>query len=248
MLIDQNISNLNKDGELLINFRPHRDVQIKIGTWDQGLPFFSKKKGQWVHNHYQSRVTLVTDEHIKDKSLPVHQYLNKAPHWIIDKTKIYKCKQFYMLQALSNSSQARVLFEHSPNLLWLLVIEKFAYNWSSKEFEDLLKNKRSYIIKRVFNIPENQQVVKFINKIQLNDGNKTESELIKQIIINQDHKLINAFHHWKVIPTHVLAITEKFPNLIACRVLEEARDMSEINIVYCLNVYSVTDNIIEDIE
>lgn len=48
MLIDQHISEINPDGELLINLRPHLDVQIKIGTWDQGLPFFSKKNGDWI--------------------------------------------------------------------------------------------------------------------------------------------------------------------------------------------------------
>jgi len=37
MLIDQNISNLNQEGELFINLQPHLDIQIKIAGKDLNI-------------------------------------------------------------------------------------------------------------------------------------------------------------------------------------------------------------------
>jgi len=253
MLIDKNISKLNQQGELFINLHPYLDVKIKIGTWEQGLPFYSEKNGQWIANHYQSRITLLTNEHLNNKLLPINHFLQTIPHWIVEKSMKYRYRQFNLLQTLSKYPSAVELFESAPNLLWLMVIEKENQQWSDEKIEKLLLQKRSSIINILFPgldpLPKGLRKInrlKFINKIQLHDTSKQEFELIKQVISSINN--IRAFYHWQKLPIHILAIIQTFPKLLGCRLLEEARQVKPINLAHCIGEYREVYQILLDIE
>lgn len=87
--------------------------------------------------------------------------------------------------------------------------------------------------------------------MQFYECSQQEYNLLKHILNSQE--TIDAFQHWSIVPTYILALIEKFPKLLHCRLLEEAREHNRkkrktLNLFKIINEYHDVHNSINDIE
>jgi hypothetical protein len=218
---------------------------MRMGSWEQGLPFIINKKGQRLKQNSHPRLTLVTDKHLSDKDLPIYQFLHQVPSWILDKIKHYHHMQFLLLQLLSINKNARELFEHSPTILWLLVIEIQNNHYSEATLNKLLNQKRQVILASLYQLSTPEQI-KFINKISFYMGGIKEFNRIRQVIMSYD--IIKAFRHWDNIPVQVLFIIDQYPKLLGTQLLKNAFSGEYHNYINSILEFKETYGLLLDIE
>jgi len=187
------------------------------------------------------------------KELPIHQFLQQIPAWILEKVKQYHHFQFSLLQVLSQSQKARELFTHTPNLLWLLIIEKNNQFWSKQKLEKILSLKRHEIIYLFFPPDEilpytvtAKQQLKLLNKISFNIGGLKEYKTIKQAITTP--QVINSFKHYTTISIHLIMLIEKYPDFLGCHFLKLESSLNNKTFINCIREYKDTADLIIDIK
>jgi len=251
MLIEKNISSCCNQ-ELIINFMPYLDISMTIGAWQQGLHFLLKKKGQFIEQDTHARLILVTKQHLSNKNLPIYHFLQQIPQWIREKVKSYRHYQLLLLQVLSTSQRAREIFIHSPNLLWLLVIEKNTKQWTYKIFEEVLALKRHIIIEKIFPLKNTstmvtaKQQLKFINKMSFTLVGIKDYQVIQNAMVQS--KIIDHFKHYSAIPIQLLVLLEHYPEFIGCQFLKSELLLSHKTIINNIREYKTTADYIGDIK
>jgi hypothetical protein len=211
MLINNQISTLSLQGNLMIDSRPYLNTQCMITSWNEGICFYIKIDGQWKLEEIDPGFILVSDDYCESDTQAAYFYMQQIPHYLRESIKPFTLNQFILLSLLSHHPSLLDIFKHSPNIVWLVVVESIQQKWDKEFVVKLLQQKRKKIINEVIGLGT-KSMVTFINKVTFFAGDEYEFELIKDCLSNLD--IIYYFLHWKSIPIHALLIFRKFPIIL----------------------------------
>ena len=221
MFFNQNNTALTADGSIEVNLQPELDVCFRVSSWDNGVNFYFKEDNTWTKNDYDPGLFLIDNDY-QESSSPVSQYLKTIPKKILVKLSRYQYKQFMLLSYLSNYPRLQDIFNHSPNLVWLVICIAHDKQWGQEKIIELLHQKREKIIEQLTD-RRSVQAVRFLARIKLSRGTLNEYRLIYKSLTNA--RLIKSLSHWKTIPVHVLAVVKKMPLLLNTQLLYILSDL-----------------------
>lgn len=126
--------------------------------------------------------------------------------------------QTALLKICAESVRGIQMLQSNPCLLWIVIDFANKNFFSVEQVHFLLGAKRKNIlIDTVGSMPDG--VEKFISKIVILTGEKSELDLIQRIIL--DKSMIEAYAHWSQIPIQALYISERYPVLCGAGYLLE---------------------------
>jgi len=242
MLLDNQITSLDQQEHLMIDFQP-LNTQCMISNWDQGIHFYIKENDKWQLEELDPGFVLISDEYATQKTGATYHFMSQIPNKLQKAIKHFTQNQFSLLRLLSLYPSLRDIFEHSPNLVWMVVIEASNLKWDFDDIIQLLQQKREKIISEIIQ-SNSSSTVSFINKVQLFQGDKYEYRLIKECSKNSD--IVRLFFHWKVIPTHALVLLRKYPSLLKTGLLPNLIDI-ELTLYRQQSIFYPTSIFLEDI-
>ena len=211
MLMEPSITELSQDKHLIIDTRPYLDRQCKITQWQDGIRFYSFDNNRWILENIEPGLVLINDANLQIKDSPIASFIKQIPVSVLNQIKSYNYHQFSLLQLLSHYPVLLDIFEHSPHIVWLGVIRGRELKLSIHDLAHLLQQRRTAILSRLYN-NDSPKAIKFIQKMQLRNGDSHEYKLIHQAL--NDNTLINRFAHWQQLPIQVLGAAIKYPEII----------------------------------
>ncbi|MBF0266194.1 MAG: PcfJ domain-containing protein [Gammaproteobacteria bacterium] len=211
MLLEHSIAQLNENNDLIIDTRPILDRQCKITHWQDGMRFYTHQDNRWILESIEPGLILVNDANLNLSKAPINEFLKQIPSEVLEQIKAFHYYQFSLMQLLSHYPVLLDIFEHSPILIWISVIRAKELSVPMPDLVRLLQKKRTKVIKRLFNT-DSPKAIKYINKLQLRNGDSQEYHVIKNIISNDE--FIVRFAHWSILPIQVIVTALKFPEIV----------------------------------
>jgi hypothetical protein len=215
MYLDQNVTSYSEaTGELFINLM-HINVRLKYEPWNScGMKIYRRSSSKWVPFNEDPGIPVVNIHHEENSELPVNRYASHIPKWIVSKASHFYYLQTSILQSLSILYRAKDLFDSNPLILWLLVDAIKPHRSRFLTIDRILKLKMVDVLRHItFDLNIQKSCVKFLRKIQLSRGAFSELQIIKRCLKNE--RCIRDFRHWAVLPIHILAAWETFPDIFA---------------------------------
>ena len=186
MYISPEISRLSKDERnLYVDLRPRLDVYLRYISWNEGLIVYRFLENAWQVENFDPDISLIVPGHLKNKSLPVYQFIQQIPENIRKLVSPFQYLQTILLQLCAQSWETQRLLHDLPLLLWLIVHHLQSKGYSSNDAKHLIRKKRKDILKEIFGKGSNADI-KMLRKISINDQSFDESMLqaIKKAIEN----------------------------------------------------------------
>ena len=244
MIISHEIASTDKDNNLIVDMRSVIETQFLITNWHKGIRFYLNIDGRWVEEAIDPGLVLISDEHFKQKQSAVSFFLKTIPKELYPRLTRYQYNQFTLLSYLSHYNELRDIFNHSPNMIWLAVTYSRIYNKNRVHVAKQLQQKREKVIAILLGY-ESKAVVRFINKIEIKEGNQQEYKLVLNSIIHPTQ--INTFKHWQTIPVQALGVIKKYPQVIGLKLLANYINEKD-SLVKQLRLFSEINQIITDIK
>ncbi|MGB5445162.1 MAG: PcfJ domain-containing protein [Psychromonas sp.] len=216
-----NTVSIDLKGNLLFSIAPDYQRQFMITSWNSGMHFYIKCDEGWQQEDIDTGLMLISDENINQENEPISLYLTQMPNELMELAKPFRYRQFSLLQLIAQYPLVLDVLKHSPNLVWLLVVEAETHAWSKKELVAILLQKREVIIEKLIYKPC-KKLVRFVNKIELHKGIASEFDLIKKCLTSVE--ISDAFSHCQTIPIQALAVAARYPYFLKTKMLESEVD------------------------
>lgn len=205
-----NNTNWDRENGLYIDLRTVGGLEIKIGSWPDGLPISIRRNNVWEEFKKDPGFALVVPEHEHDYTLPVNRLISGIPKDIRQAVKPISYLQFSLLQYSCQSRQLQELLLSSPILAWFIVCKLEMENWSVQYKNKLLCNKQRDILNVVAGVSEKADI-KFLRKVELLNGTKQEQGIVISAL--QEPSLKRSVRNLQSVPVALLAILLKLPFL-----------------------------------
>ncbi|NEX23024.1 hypothetical protein G3480_22445 [Thiorhodococcus mannitoliphagus] len=219
MRIDACQSQLNAEGELILDLPYPAEGRLRYGPWAAGLPVARWDSGGWCPESLDPGIPLLQAAQQARGEEPLSAFVAPIPLSVRLRAERYWTCQTHLLQWIATRRAAADLFAQSPTLLWLLLVTAHRAGWSETIVDQLLARRRSSILEELTGTGA-EAAVKFIDRIELLHGDHVEYALILNFLDRHREPLWREFNQWPRIPVHVLAIRLDYPALAGMRVLK----------------------------
>ena len=155
---------LRSERMLEVAFRPRLDVQLRLGSWDDGLPLFRFEDGKWCEDptdpplFYFGRVSRLDPGH------PVAELCGGIPTPALAIASGCSSWHLTVLRLLRESQAAAELGCSSPNLLWLVAASVDRRSIRPRDAKALFARRRVDLLSWCLGTTSRPAAVRFVDK------------------------------------------------------------------------------------
>lgn len=216
MLLDENITRLTPDGDLVIDLRPVRDVILKYAPWDSGMYAYRWSGFEWIELGWDQRIPLITQANLMQASSPIAQYARCIPEDVRERAGMFIYNQTTMLQWAARDFHKKDLLISNPALYWLFVHAAETRYWLQEELNEVILLKQQQILNRVTGYGT-KSTVRILKKLELQHGDKRELQFVLWFLKRDWFN--SRLRNLKKLPVHVLAALYRCPELATTRMV-----------------------------
>jgi hypothetical protein len=222
LIIDHRYSRLGEAGDLIIDLRPHFDVQLRFAPWEAGMTVARWTGQGWETEATDPQIALLDRETFHYAETPVSRYAQKIPADIRAAATPFAYHQLTLLQWAAQDPYARDLLLSNPMLLWLLV-NAVPY---LEVVSHLLREKQQVLLEMLLGTGT-KPMLRLLRHLQLWQSGFREISLLRRVLKNPE--LLTALNRFPVINRTLLVLAERCPEMITLPVVTELPSQREMS-------------------
>jgi len=185
-----------------------RESHLRYTPWDKGLHLYREIDGAWHETAWDHDIPLVNVARRCRGGSAMPTFVSAIPDEIRELISPFEYNQTHMLQWAARDSRMRDLLVSNSVLYWLFV-HKILTNECSLKQADTLINAKQYEILYELAGSGGKPALRFLRKLQLAKGDRSECDLIYWVL--KQPKVLLKSRHIQSIPVQNIYVVRSLP-------------------------------------
>ena len=205
------------EGDFVVQLTYPILARFRYRSWEAGFGCERWDQGRWHDEDGDFGLPLLDAAQFLSIDDPLARFVQGIPAAVREQVAGYEYNQSLLLRWLARNRHARDLFDHSPQLCWLLICYGHEQQLPHVEIAALFTSPRVQILQAVTGI-NSKASVKALARVQLNKGTGQEYHVLRHFLLRRE--CLQPLMHWPQIPIQALWACRKYPLLLNGRSLK----------------------------